>query len=582
MAESWGKRLLFEKIWKRKLSCIKMLKKIKKISPILFIIAIGIIPLSSLFQTGLPLTHDGQDHVARIANFYQSLSEGIFVPRWGANLNWGFGHPILMFLYPLPSYIASLFHFLGFSLIDSVKLVFGLTFIISGIGMYLWINRLLGMYAGLAAATLYMFAPYRFVNLYVRGAIGEHVSFAFIPFILFFITKLFLDKKITRIGFVINTVGIAIFTAFLILSHNALSILFLVFAGLYTIILFSKDKDLKKLIIAFVSIIYGFLLSAFFWFPAYVEGKYTLRDIVTGNSEYALRFIDPFKLFVPSWSYGITGQLSVQIGIVHISLIIVSLFIVYKLIKKEKLIKRIYIVTFIFFLLSLFMMLKESNFIWSIFTTIQKFQFPWRFLSLTVLTSSVLGAYFISNVKNKKRAWFAVGGLLILIGIFYSSYWRASGYLIKSDSFFEKVYYSTTDTGESSPIWSIRFMEEEASAPIEILSGSASIQEIYRSSARHEYVIDAQERTRIKENTLYFPGWNIYINGKKLDAGSEIEFQDPANRGVMTYYVEKGVNRVGVVFENTKLRTFSDMLSVFAFVSIILIPAFLYYFKKLK
>lgn len=558
-----------------------MFKKIKKFSPILLIIVIGIIPLSSLFQTGLPLTHDGQDHVARIANFYQSLSEGNLIPRWGANLNWGFGHPILMFLYPAPSYIASPFIFLGYSLVDSVKIVFGLTFIISGIGMYLWINRLLGMYAGIVAAALYMFAPYRFVNLYVRGAIGEHVSFAFIPFILFFITKLFLDKKITTIGFVINAVGISIFTALLILSHNALSILFLIFAGFYTIILFFKDKNLKKLVAAFISVIYGFLLSAFFWIPAYIEGKYTLRDIVTGNSEYALRFIDPLKLFVPSWSYGITGQLSVQIGIVHIALIIVSLFILYKLTKKEKLIKRIYITTFIFLILSLFMMLKESNFIWSIFTTIQKFQFPWRFLSLAVLTSSILGAYALTTINDKRKAFFAIGGLVVLIVIFYSSYWIPNGYLIKSESFYKKVYYSTTDTGESSPIWSVRFMEQEASAPIEILSGSASIQEIYRSSTRHEYVIDAGGRTRVKENTLYFPGWSVYINGRKLPI-SEIEFQDPANRGVMTFYVDKGVNQVEVVFEDTKLRTFSNTISVIAFVPIILIPAFLYYFKKLK
>lgn len=558
-----------------------MFQKIKKFRPILFVIVIGVLPLTPLFQTGLPLTHDGQDHVARIANFYQSLSEGNFIPRWGANLNWGFGHPILMFLYPLPSYMASFFIFLGYSLVDSVKIVFILTFIISGIGMYLWINRLLGMYAGLVAATLYMFAPYRFVNLYVRGAIGEHVSFAFIPFVLFFITKLFLDKKITRIGYIINTFGIAISTAFLILSHNALSILFLVFAGFYTIVLFLKDKNLKKLAAAFISVVYGFLLSAFFWLPAYMEGKYTLRDIVTGNSEYALRFIDPLKLFVPSWSYGTTGQLSVQIGIVHIALIIISLLVVYKLIKKEKLKRRIYITTFIFFLLSLFMMLKESNFIWSIFTTIQKFQFPWRFLSLTVLTSSILGAYALTTINDKRKAFFAIGGLVLLIIIFYSSYWRPNGYLIKSESFYKTVYYSTTDTGESSPIWSVRFMEEEPNSPIEVLSGSASIREIYRSSTRHEYVIDAQESTRIKENTLYFPGWNIYINGRKLPI-SEIEFQDPANRGVMTFYVEKGVNRVEVIFENTKLRTFSDMLSVFALVSIILVPACLYYFKKFK
>ena len=77
------------------------MKKIEKlIVPALLILSL--IPLINLLTPGLPVTHDGQDHVARIANFYLSLSEGHMVPRWAGNLDWGFGHPILMFLYPLP------------------------------------------------------------------------------------------------------------------------------------------------------------------------------------------------------------------------------------------------------------------------------------------------------------------------------------------------------------------------------------------------------------------------------------------------------------------------------------------------
>jgi len=72
-----------------------------------------IVPLLTLLQPGFPLTHDGKDHLARIANFSQSLAQGNLVPRWGGNLNWGYGHPVLMFLYPLSSYLASLIHLIG-------------------------------------------------------------------------------------------------------------------------------------------------------------------------------------------------------------------------------------------------------------------------------------------------------------------------------------------------------------------------------------------------------------------------------------------------------------------------------------
>src|SRR3989338_6420414 len=133
-----------------------------KVFSLMFLIFISIIPALSLFHPGLPITHDGQDHVARIANFYQNLSEGNIIPRWAPNLNWGYGHPIFEFLYPLPSYIASFFHFFGFTLIDSVKLVFGISFVLSAITMYLFIKELFNdQKTALFASILYVIAPYR-------------------------------------------------------------------------------------------------------------------------------------------------------------------------------------------------------------------------------------------------------------------------------------------------------------------------------------------------------------------------------------------------------------------------------------
>ena len=149
----------------------------------MLLIILSLFPVLDLVRPGLPMGHDTPDHVARIANFYQSLSEGNLIPRWAGNLNWGYGHPILMFLYPLPSYVASLFHVIGFSFVDSTKLVFGVAYILSALTMYLWMSSAFGKRAGLIGALLYIFAPYRFVDLYVRGAIGEHVAFVFPPLI---------------------------------------------------------------------------------------------------------------------------------------------------------------------------------------------------------------------------------------------------------------------------------------------------------------------------------------------------------------------------------------------------------------
>ncbi len=534
------------------------MKLIKNNWEILLIVLISLIPLVPLFGFGLPDTHDGRDHVARIANFYNALTEGVIIPRWAGNLNWGYGHPILMFLYPLSSYVASLFHFVGFSLVDSLKLVFGVGFIFSGVFMYVWLRTFLGSSAALTGAILYNFAPYRFVDLYVRGAIGEHVAFVFPPIILYFISKLHKDK--------LNyfyAVGIAVSTACLLLAHNAISLMFFPFIIIYSIFLYLTKKDLKKLILTGGSMLYGFFLSAFFWIPGFLEGKYTLRDIVTEGVTTS-RFVDFSDLIYGAWNYGGTGDFSVQLGVIQWVVVLISPFILLKIFKKEKNVS-LYIFTFLYFLISIIIMLPFSKPVWETLTTLQKFQFPWRFLTVSVFTAALLGAFVVSylNVKIQKILLICVAVLAICLNY---NYWQPKGYLLKEERFYTDIYHGTTDTGESAPIWSVRFMESRPNAKIEVIDGSAKITENFRSSVRHTYDIVADKESRIKENTLYFPGWKIYVDGVE---NKNIEFQDPQNRGLMTFNIPSGKHSVDVRFEDTKVRLISNIVSSVSIVGLV-------------
>lgn len=537
-----------------------MKKKIKYKKHLFLIIlaVLSFIPLFDLLHPGLPITHDGQDHVARIANFYQNLKEGNIIPRWAPNLNWGYGHPILMFLYPLPSYIASLFHFIGFSLVDSVKIVFGLGFIASGLTMYIWLKEFLGTKSAFVGAILYMFAPYRFVDLYVRGAIGEHVAFIFPPLVFYFLFKL--SKKFSKW----YIIGGSLSLSGLLLSHNAISLMFIPFVFLYALYLSFTSEESRSLprhlrgVISKLSIILlGFGLSAFFFIPAFLEGKYTLRDIVTGGGEYSVSFVMWKDFFLSQWSYGGTVAFSKQIGIMHWIGIFSGVIATYYLYKNKNKLWIVSLGGFLIFWISLFIMTSESNLIWQSISMLQKFQFPWRFLSLTVFAASVLGAVALYVVPEKIKIFMTL--ILVLAVLFFNKdYWHANGFLNKPESFYTGIYNSTTDTGESSPIWSVRFMEKRAKANMEAITGEARIQEIKRTSTIHRYKIIATERSRIRENTLYFPGWDVFINGNKAD----VEFQDPLHRGLMTFYVEEGKHSVEIKFGETKLRLFAYIITV--------------------
>lgn len=526
------------------------------------IFIISIIPLISLLHVGLPLTHDGQDHVARIANFYQSLSEGNIIPRWAGNLNWGYGHPILMFLYPLPSYAASLFHVVGFSLVDSIKLVFSVSYIASVYAMYLFASTAWGPASGVISALLYGYAPYRFVDMYVRGAIGEHVAFVFPPLIFYGMLRMAKNHKEKK-----GKLIIALSTAGLILAHNAVALMVLPIVLLYGIYLFMYEAKnrLHFLLFVFLLLSIGFFLSAFFWIPAFFEGKYTLRDIVTQN-DFATRFVPWQWFFVSPWSYGGGNEFSKEIGLMHLFSIFGSVIVLFK--SKSKKLRILIIILLIVYFVSLFLMTDASQLVWNNISLLQKFQFPWRFLAVSVFVSSVLAAIAVVNI-SKKFVYISICLLVFITFLSTKHMWRAKDYLVKSKSFYTDIYAGTTDTGESSPIWSVRFMERRPNAQYEVIEGEAIITPGFRNTTRHEFIVSAKNNTRIVDNTLYFPGWTITLDGRPLDLVQELIYQDPNYRGLMTFRVPRGTSRIVVSFGDTKLRKVANTISILGFIAVI-------------
>ncbi len=519
----------------------------KLFMPLIFLIIL-LIPLVDLFHPGLPITHDGQDHIARIANFYINLKEGIIIPRWAPNLNWGYGHPILEFLYPLPSYLASFFHWIGISLFDSAKIVFGISMFFSGIAMYLWLSQFVNKKAAMIGGLLYVFAPYRFIDVYVRGDIGESLAFVFMPLVLVSLYKIYNDSKNKTLYIPIGAISLAC----LILSHNAIALMYMPFILFYVIYLISQAKVKKSIILnSLFIILLGLGLSAFFWIPGLLEAKFTLRNIVT-KGVYQGRFVSLFSLLYGPWSYH--GNFTTQLGILQwIAYIGTVPLLIFKKISKE----RIFIlITLLYTCIAIFLMLSASDFIWQRIMLLQNFQFPWRFLAATVFTGAVLGAILI-NAIPKKIENFVIAAALIAMLILNKDYWHAQGFLQRSESFFTGVYDSTTDTGESAPIWSVRFMEHRPKAPIEVIGGNAIVNSIRLSAVKHVYHVNAITNAQLLENTIYFPGWQVLVDNARV----AVEFQSAVNRGLITFFVSPGPHTIVVKYTETPLRFVSDLIS---------------------
>src|SRR3989344_9659667 len=128
----------------------------------LFIIALLIFSIPSvigLLHSGFPLTDDGNWMVIRLSAFYENLRDGQFPVRFLSRLNHGYGYPVSDFLYPGFLYLGSLVHILGFSFVNSVKIILGLSLILSAIFSFLWLRKIFDEIPAFIGSLIYLYFP---------------------------------------------------------------------------------------------------------------------------------------------------------------------------------------------------------------------------------------------------------------------------------------------------------------------------------------------------------------------------------------------------------------------------------------
>src|SRR3989338_10172065 len=78
----------------------------KKFLPFFFIVLTLILFLYPLWLPGFPYTHDGENHLARIANYALAIRQGQIPPRWAPSFWAGYGYPVFNYNYPLANILA--------------------------------------------------------------------------------------------------------------------------------------------------------------------------------------------------------------------------------------------------------------------------------------------------------------------------------------------------------------------------------------------------------------------------------------------------------------------------------------------
>lgn len=510
------------------------------------ILFFSLLSVLSLFHTGLIPTHDGEYHVVRFFEFDKVLRSGALYPRIAPDLNNGYSVPLFNFVYPLPNYVASLFHAVGFSFIDAFKANLIAATLIGSLGMYLWSKIFWGRFGGFISSVVYSYAPYRLLDIYVRGSVGEIWALAIFPYVLFSITKIGVlkDKRYISVA--------AISITLLIFSHNILALLFSVFLLTYILFIFFQNRDKHILFESVLSMGLGVGMSAIFWLPAILEKQYVRGlEIFTVDRH----FVEVYQLLLPSWGSGFSGttsgnSLSFQIGVVN--LIILMIAIGYIFIKKKSHNKKLILFLLTWVFISCFLMLPFSKSIWQIIPLMNFFQFPWRLLSLVVL---LIG--FLAGVISQFRHRYLIGVLIIVGSVLLTySYTKPAYYHERTDSYYisqENFIHGTNSPGDVfNTLW-FEQQKESFKAKFEtesdVLLSTVSIQ-----PESYSFNYNSPESTTVLVHTAFFPGWEASIDGTPVPLIK-------TDTGLMSFVLPEGTGSVSIVFTDTIIRQIGKGIS---------------------
>ena len=552
----------------------------KKINNKLLFLIIGLICLIPavlpFFDSRMPTFHD-ETQLANLHQYHKAISLGQFPPRWAPDMHFQYGSPFPEFNYQLPYYLTYILTQLGLSLTWSFKMVMVLSLLLGFVGFYFLSLEFALVPLAFMGALVYSLTPYRAVNLYVRGTLGESFAFAVLPFVLLFLFRLIKKPSIT------NLLLASISTAALVLTHQPATILVLPFIYLTALGYSLITKKFKPLIFQLVSGLGALMLSAYYWLPVIAE-----KQFLSKTSPFNFYDHFPFikQLINSPWGYGGSNwgpydDMSFQIGIINLLFIALAIFILFWFVKKTS--SKVQFLPLLALSLvsvftALFLMNIRSSFFWNVFPFTQEIQFPWRILMVTTLFTPLLGVLSLNALHLKPRLTIYIVATVSILSIAIgSSIFRPGELVNKGDNDYLRSYLPTEVLlpGETVSKPYLNHAEDYVVLPKNAVrptklptSKVTSILPDTKIEIENTNPFDLKAKVenttpdKLLIHTFYFPGWFVILDGKTVPVTLNYI-------GEMTIELPTGNHDLRVFFTDTTVRTVSNIISVASWILIL-------------
>ena len=519
--------------------------------------------MKALFHSGLFTAHDISHQVVRLYYYNQAINDGQLMPLWIGQLAHRFGYPLFMFSYHFPWIIGVMILKLGFNISQTIKALFFISFLGSGITMYLLARSLLrDSISALTSSILYLLAPYHFLIIFVSASMGIAFIFTFLPLLLL---GIHLIKKGSRFGIAI----LALSLAGLILSH----IMHLIFVAPLIVLFFcweygnaAKKIDFFKKIL--LSLFIGLLISSFYLLPAIFYSQLTRVNETTSLGElYKRNFINLSQLIYSKWGYSPiinnakNGEISFQLGAAQwLSFLAILLLILIKRLTKSNLSLGVYLLTAFF--ISIFLSLDYSKNIWAFLVNIMTLDFPFRLILPAMFISSLFAGLLLQNLSSRTKL------ILFLLLIAVAVYTNRNHFNVNEYTYLSNETYLDLPTEVTTNTFN-EHLPSEANDKLfgkpwkEAFSDDVSFSDTKQTTNLLSFRTYSEKTTSISTGQFYFPGQTLLIDEKvykfNKDKDGLISFDIPANS-----------HQIEIQYKNTMLIQISKTLTIIGLFSIVL------------
>lgn len=507
------------------------MEKFKKILPqLIILLGAVIVSIPLLFKNLNIYQDDGVQHICRLIGTCQTLQEGQFLPMIMSKYLNGFGYSWNIFYSPLTAYAPLLFKIFNISFVNSFKLFLFVVTYLSGLAMYKctlsFINKddekskIIASFS----AILYMFAPYRLTDMYIRMAVSELTSFIFIPIIFEGLNNILSkNKKSYKLAW--GTIG-------LILTHTVVTMYMAIICFIYVaiVIIFKiKNKEsVKKQIIEIIkNLSFALVVTSFYLIPLVEHYFATSYEVFVPGRMQRIDVLKALKVKFYELFLTTSSQTMIyEIGLAQVVGLIITPFVYKKLDKKLKVTYTTFLVLGVMLLimtLTIFPFEKLPSFLTMI-------QFTFRLLEFTAFFFSFIVAINYGTILKG----FNIKDLIVLslIVVFLTTV-----YISKLK--WELPYDEQTLTQNPKTLTSQTGRVHAGMASMEYMPSKMFNNKNYVVNRKDEPVIVNSNKTTIKsyeKNDLklkiklenveagtvielpytYYLGYRIYENGKEI------------------------------------------------------------------